>query len=103
MHQVQDRGHGLEIRPGITESEASSHNEPNCLPSSPQAEHPSEHSDEDNEMSPTQKADNSLGPVLPSPLLPFEGVNALRSQSRPRRKSYDSIKEVPSSKSKTKG
>ena len=98
MHQVQDRGHGLEDGPSITESQTSSHVEPHCLPSSPQAEHPSEHPDEDNEMSPTQKADQSLGPVLPSPLLPCEGVSALRSQSRPRRKSYDSIKEVLSSK-----
>jgi hypothetical protein len=98
MHQIQDRGYGLENCPGVTESEASSHDEPHRFPSSPQAEHPSKHPDEDNEMSPTQTADKSLGPILPSPFLPFEGINASRSRSRPRRKSYDSIKEVPSSK-----
>lgn len=98
MHQVQDRDHGLENCPGVTEPETSSHDEPHPFPSSPQAERPSKHPDEDNEMSPTHKADTSLGPVLPSPFLPFEGINAPRSGSRPRRKSYDSIKEVLSSK-----
>jgi ribosome assembly protein YihI (activator of Der GTPase) len=98
MHQVQDRDHGLDNCPGIEESEASSRDEPHPFPSRPQAEGSSKHSDEDNEMSPTHKADQSLGPALPIPFPVFEEINTSRSQSRPRRKSYDSIKEVPSSK-----
>src|SRR4051794_40387404 len=98
MCQVQDRDYGFENCPGITKSEASSRDERHPFPGSPQAERSSKHSDEDNAMTPTDKADKSLGPALPSPFLPFEGINTSRSRSRPRRKSYDSIKEVPSSK-----
>src|SRR5271169_999341 len=98
MHQVQDRDHGLDSCLGITESEASLRDEPYPFPSRPQAERSSKHLDEDSEMSPTHRADKSLGPALPSPFSALEGINASRSQSRPRRKSYDSIKEIPSSK-----
>src|SRR5271156_4684742 len=98
MYEIQDRNHGLDNCLGITEPEASSRDEPHPFLSRPQAERSSKYSDEDNEMSPTHKADKSLGPALPSPFSAFEGINASRSQSRPRRKSYDSIKEIPSSK-----
>src|SRR3954462_10774424 len=97
MHQVQDLRHPVKECQVNAESEPSMLDKQQPLPYTPQPDCSMEPSDKDIDMSPTNQADKPSGRASPIPFTQFDEEDTRRSRSRPRRKSYDSIKEVRSS------